>query len=307
MTNRLTEQQLQEELLDEIGDFTKAITKKIGQGVGAFKGAGQKVKGVAKRSVDALGNAYTQGKQQTQKAVAGQDYKAPQPKAQAQGQAQPQGQTKTKPTGVMKNLAKNLGNVALDTVAGSGYDYRKGVNPNPTKQVPVGKQDTQAQTQTQTQAQKRTKTGGKVAGKVSDTKSAQAQRDRRAAKKGGSSAVSKGIDQAQIDGANKGIANMQKKQAGQTATKVPGQKAPVTQVDKNKDGKDDKTGKPISNTATKVGDKTGVAGGVALDNNNPEHKALIAAINKADPTILKSVNKLDTGSKGKLLKGLQVA
>jgi len=307
MTNRLTEQQLQEELLDEIGDFTKAITKKIGQGVGAFKGAGQKVKGVAKRSVDALGNAYTQGKQQTQKAVAGQDYKAPQPKAQAQGQAQAQaqGQTKTKQTGVLGNLAKNLGNVAVDTATGKGYDYRQGVNPNPTKQAPAGTQGTQ--TQTQTQAQKRTKTGGKVAGKVSDTKSAQAQRDRRAAKKGGSSAVSKGIDQAQIDGANKGIANMQKKQAGQTATKVPGQKAPVTQVDKNKDGKDDKTGKPISNTATKVGDKTGVAGGVALDNNNPEHKALIAAINKADPTILKSVNKLDTGSKGKLLKGLQVA
>ena len=46
MTNRLTEQQLQEELLDEIGDFTKAITKKIGQGVGAVQGAGQKVKGV---------------------------------------------------------------------------------------------------------------------------------------------------------------------------------------------------------------------------------------------------------------------
>ena len=40
-----------------------------------------------------------------------------------------------------------------------------------------------------------------------------------------------GIDQAQIDGANKGVANI-KKQAGQTATKVPGQKAPVAQVDK---------------------------------------------------------------------------
>ena len=61
---KLTEQQrLQTELLElmEIGDFTKAISRKVGQGVGAIKGAGQKVKGVAKRSVAALGNAYTQG------------------------------------------------------------------------------------------------------------------------------------------------------------------------------------------------------------------------------------------------------
>ena len=50
MTNKLTEQQLQEELLDEIGDFTKAITRKIGQGVGGIKGAGQKVKGAFTRN-----------------------------------------------------------------------------------------------------------------------------------------------------------------------------------------------------------------------------------------------------------------
>ena len=120
--------------------------------------------------------------------------------------------------------------------------------------------------------------------------------------------MKQGIDQAQIDGANKGVANMKAQQAGQTATKVPGQKAPVTQVDKNKDGKDDKTGKPISKTAQNVGAKTGVkAGGVQLDPNNPEHKALISAIEKASPGLTKTVNKLDAGSKGKLLKGLQVA
>ena len=288
MTNRLTEQQLQEELLGEISDFSKAISRKIGQGTGVVTGAGQKIKGATKRGVDALGNAFTQGKQQTQKAVAGQDYKAPQPKAQAQGQAQPQGQTKTKPTGVMKNLAKNLGNVAVDTAAGDGYDYRKGVNPNPTKQVPVGKQDTQAQTQTQTQSQKRTKTGGKVAGKVSDTKSAQAQRDRRAAKKAGSSAVSKGIDQAQIDGANQGVANM-KKQAGQTATQVPGQKQPT---------------KTAQNVGKKTGVNTAKIGGQKVDLNDPKMQNLRKAIEKASAGTVSKIDKLDPASKQKLKKAI---
>jgi hypothetical protein len=314
MTNRLTEQQLQEELLDEIGDFTKAITKKIGQGVGAVTGAGQKVKGVAKRSVDALGKSFQQGKQQTQKAVAGQDYKASQPKAQAQaqGQAQPQGQTKTKPTGVLKNLAKNLGNVALDTVAGSGYDYRQGVNPNPTKTTgpAAGLQKADAEAQRKAGLEKKLGTTGSQATATNTAKTAVDKSiARNQKKKDKQSAMKQGIDQAQIDGANQGIANMQKKQqAGQTATKVPGQKAPDTQVDKNKDGKDDKTGKPMSKTATDVKNKTGLkAGGIALDPSNPEHKALIAAIEKASPGLTKTVNKLDAGSKGKLLKGLQAA
>ena len=65
----------------------KPSLEKLAKVLVRFKVQGQKkkVKGVAKRSVDALGNAFQQGKQQTQKAVAGQDYKAPQPKAQAQG------------------------------------------------------------------------------------------------------------------------------------------------------------------------------------------------------------------------------
>ena len=293
MTNRLTEQQLQEELLDEIGDFTKAITKKIGQGVGAVTGAGQKVKGVAKRSVDALGKSFQQGKQQTQKAVAGQDYKAPQPKAQTQtqgqGQGQGQGQTKTKPTGVLKNLAKNLGDVAVNTAAGTGYDYRQGVNTNPTKQVPVGKQDTQAQTQTQAQATKRTKTGGKVAGQVSNTASAQAQRDRRAAKKGGSSAVSKGIDQAQIDGANQGVANMQKQQTKLTPTKVPGQKKPTSTA---------------QNVGKNAGVNTAKIGGQKVDLNDPKMKGLRAAIEKAAPGSISAIDKMQPADKAKLKKAI---
>ena len=287
MTNKakLTEQQLQEELLDEIGDFTKAITRKIGQGVGAVKGAGQKVKGVAKRSVDALGQAYTQGKQQTQKAVAGQDYKAPQPKAQAQ--AQPQNQTKTKQTGVMGNLAKNIGNVALDTAAGSGYNYRQGVDPNPTKAGTPGTQ-TQAQAQAQAQAQKRTKTGGRVAGKVSNTKSAQYQRDRRASQKTGGNAVSQGISQAQKDAANQGVANM-KKQAGQTATKVPGQKQPT---------------KTAQNVGKNAGVNTAKIGGQKVDLNDPRMKSLRAAIEKAAPGVIGGVDKLQPADKAKLKKAI---
>ena len=305
LLNQLNEYR-QTQQLDEIGDFTKAISRKVGQGVGAVKGAGQKVKGVAQRSVAALGNAYTQGQTGAQKKVAGQDYKAP-----AAKQTPAQGQTPAKAGstagGVLGNLAKNVGNVALDTAAGSGYDYRQGVNPNPTTGPAAGLQKADAEAQRKAGLEKKLGTTGTQATATNTAKTAVDKSiARNQKKKDKQSAMKQGIDQAQIDGANKGVANI-KKQAGQTATKVPGQKAPVAQVDANKDGKDDKTGKPISNTATKVGDKTGVAGGVALDNNNPEHKALIAAINKADPTILKSVNKLDTGSKGKLLKGLQAA
>lgn len=287
MTNKLTEQQLQEELLDEIGDFTKAITRKIGQGVGAVQGAGQKIKGATKRGVNSLGQSFQQGKQQTQKAVAGQDYKAPQPKAQAQ----PQGQTRTRQTGVMGNLAKNLGNVALDTASSSGYNYRQGVDPNPTKEVPAGTQgtQTQAQAQTQSQAQKRGKTGGRVAGKVSDTDSAKYQRDRRAANKAGGNAVSQGISQAQKDGANKGIANMQKKQAGQTATKVPGQKQPT---------------KTAQNVGKNTGVNTAKIGGQKVDLNDPKMKNLRNAIEKASPGTIGAIDKMDAPSKEKLKKAI---
>ena len=66
MRNRqIVEAKLQEELLDEISDFSKAITKKIGQGFGAVQGAGQKIKGATRRGVDALGKSFQQGKQQT--------------------------------------------------------------------------------------------------------------------------------------------------------------------------------------------------------------------------------------------------
>ena len=333
LLNQLNEYR-QTQQLDEIGDFTKAIAKKVGQGVGAIKGAGQKVKGVAQRSAAALGNAYTQGQTGAQKKVAGQDYKAPAAK-QTPAATGTQQQTPGKFSQAMSNIGRDLKGVAYDAVAGDGYNYKQGVRsqsdpiktPNAT-----GTQTPAAGAQTGTpaagaQTGKRPKTGGKVAGQTSTTASAQKQRDARAAKKG--SAIGQGIDQAQAG-----------KQTKPGATAVPGQKAPTqvdknkdgkddksgkpmapagkgptpgaggaaAQVDANKDGKDDKTGKPISKTAQDIGAKTGVkAGGVALDPSNPEHKGLIAAIEKASPGLTKTVNKLDVGSKGKLLKGLQAA
>jgi len=310
LLNQLNEYR-QTQQLDEIGDFTKAIAKKVGQGVGAVKGAGQKVKGVAQRSAAALGNAYTQGQTGAQKKVAGQDYKAPAAK-QTPAATGTQQQTPGKFSQAMSNIGRDLKGVAYDAVAGDGYNYKQGVRsqsdpiktPNAT-----GTQTPAAGAQTGTpaagaQTGKRPKTGGKIAGQTSTTASAQKQRDARAAKKG--SAIGQGID---IAGANKGVANIKAKQAGQTATKVPGQKAPVAQVDANKDGKDDKTGKPISKTAQDVGAKTGVQtakiGKEKMDLTDPKMANMAKLIDKAlGKGTTASIDKLDPPSKEKLKKAL---
>ncbi len=319
LLNQLNEYR-QTQQLDEIGDFTKAIARKVGQGVGAVKGAGQKVKGVAQRSAAALGNAYTQGQTGAQKKVAGQDYKAPAAK-QTPAATGTQQQTPGKFSQAMSNIGRDLKGVAYDAVARDGYDYRQGVRsqsdpiktPNATgTQTPAAGAQTGtpaagAQTGTPAagaQTGKRPKTGGKIAGQTSTTASAQKQRDARAAKKG--SAIGQGID---IAGANKGVANIKAKQAGQTATKVPGQKAPVAQVDANKDGKDDKTGKPISKTAQNVGAKTGVQtakiGKEKMDLNDPKMANMRAAIDKAlGKGTTASIDKLDPPGKEKLKKAL---
>jgi hypothetical protein len=315
MTNKA-----QQDLLNQLNEYRQLrefdVVDKIGKGIGRVAGSGAKALGSVAGGVAGLGSAVKQGYQAGKQTVGGggANVNKGQTKQQPAQQKTPaQGQTpaKTGSTagGVLGNLAKNVGKVALDTAAGSGYDYRQGVNPNPTKTTgpAAGLQKADAEAQRKAGLEKKLGTTGAQATATNNANNAVDKSiARNQKKKDKQSAMKQGIDQAQIDGANKGVANI-KKQAGQTATKVPGQKAPVAQVDANKDGKDDKTDKPLSNTVTKVGDKTGVAGGVALDNNNPEHKALIAAINKADPTILKTVNKLDTGSKGKLLKGLQAS
>ena len=135
MTNH-NKQKLQEQLLAEFDALDK-----LGRGIGRTVGAGAKAIGSVAGGVAGLGSAIKKGYQAGKQTVGGG------------GADVTQAGTKTKQTGVMGNLAKNLGNVALDTAAGSGYDYRQGVAKNPTKQVPAGTKATQAagkQTQPQT-------------------------------------------------------------------------------------------------------------------------------------------------------------
>jgi hypothetical protein len=300
MTNKHTKQHLQESLLAEF-DAVDKFGKFVGRTVGsAAKGIGAVAGGVA-----GLGSAVKKGYQAGKQTVGGGG-------ANVQTKQQPKQQQQKQPSkfgGVMKNLAKNVGNVALDTAAGSGYDYKQGVNPNPTG-VGAGLKKADAEAQRKAGLEKKLGTTGAQA---TDTTTAKTAVDKSIArnqkKKDKQSAMKQGIDQAQIDGANKGVANMKAQQAGQTATKVPGQKAPVTQVDKNKDGKDDKTGKPISKTAQNVGAKTGVQtakiGGQKMDLNDPKMANMRAAIDKAlGKGTTASIDKLDPPGKEKLKKAL---
>lgn len=296
MTNNYTKD-LQESLLAEFD-----AVDKLGRGIGRTIGSAAKGIGAVAGGVAGLGSAVKKGYQAGKQTVGG-------------GGANVNTKQQKKPSktgGVLKNLAKNVGQVALDTAAGSGYDYRQGVNPNPTTGPAAGLQKADAEAQRKAGLEKKLGTTGTQAtatntAKTAVDKSIARNKKKIQQKQGGvkQSGISQGID---IAGANKGVANMKAQQAGQTATNVPGQKAPVAQVDANKDGKDDKTGKPISKTAQNVKQKTGVkAGGVALDPANPEHKGLIAAIEKASPGLTKTLNKLDANSKTKALKGLQAA
>ena len=308
MKNKLTEQQLQAQLLAEFDAINK-----LGRGIGRVAGSAAKSVGAVAGGVAGLGGAVKKGYQAGKQTVGGGGANV-----NPQQQKQP-----SKAGGVLKNLAKNVGKVALDTAAGSGYDYRKGVNPNPTG-VGAGLQKADAEAQRKAGLEKKLGTTGTQATATNTAKTATdksiARNQKKVAKQSG---IKQGMNQAT---AVKGATAV----PGQTATAVPGQKKPPSaggaagaknapnpksgsggagaQVDANKDGKDDKTGKPISQTAQDVKNKAGVnAGGVRLDPANPEHKALISAIEKASPGLTKTVNKLDVGSKGKLLKGLQAA
>ena len=301
MTNRLTEQQLQEQLLAEFDAIDK-----IGRGLGRVAGSAAKGVGAVAGGVAGLGSAVKKGYQAGKQTVGGggANVNKGQTKQQPAQQKQP-----SKTGGVLKNLAKNVGNVALDTAAGSGYDYKQGVNPNPTSGPAAGLKKADAEAQRKAGLEKKLGTTGTQATATNTAKTAVDKSiARNQKKKDKQSAMKQGIDQAQIDGANKGVANI-KKQAGQTATKVPGQKAPVAQVDANKDGKDDKTGKPISKTAQNVGAKTGVQtakiGGQKMDLNDPKMANMRAAIDKAlGKGTTASIDKLDPPGKEKLKKAL---
>ena len=306
MTNKLTEQQLKAQLLAEFDAINK-----LGRGIGRTVGAGAKAIGSVAGGVAGLGGAVKKGYQAGKQTVGGGGANVNTGQTKQQQQTQP-----SKTGGVLKNLAKNVGNVALDTAAGSGYDYRKGVNPNPTTGPAAGLKKADAEAQRKAGLEKKLGTTGAGATATNTAKTAVDKSIARNQKKiqqkqGGvkQSGISQGVNQAQIDGANKAVANMQAKKAGQTATKVPGQKAPVAQVDKNKDGKDDKTGKPISKTAQNVGAKTGVQtakiGGQKVDLNDPKMANMRAAIDKAlGKGTTASIDKLDPPGKEKLKKAL---
>ena len=354
MKNKLTEQQIQAQLLAEFDAINK-----LGRGLGRVAGSAAKSVGAVAGGVAGLGSAVKKGYQAGKQTVGGgganiakgQTTQQAQPKAQAgaqatntqaQPKAQPkaqagaqvtntQAQTQIKKPGLLKRVGGAVSTVAgkadalaqktLDKVNDvSNYDWRQDdAIKDRSKQTytgvggaQIGQNPSNSNLSQKNQAagatNKRAKTGGKVAGQTSTTASAQKQRDARAAKKG--SAIGKGIDQAQVDKNKDGRDDKTGKPMAPAP--APTGKGPTSgaggaaaQVDKNKDGKDDKTGKPMSKTATDVKNKTGVkAGGVKMDPNNPQHQALIAAIEKASPGTTKAIDALDPPSKEKLKKAI---
>ncbi len=334
MTNRLTEQQLQEELLDEVGDFSRAILRKAGQGIGGVKGAGQKVKGAVTRGAKSLGQAYTQGRDSAQKKVAGKDYKAPTTKAQAQGPGFLKRAAGAVQTGIGK--ADALAQKTLDKVDDvTGYNWQSGL-PDRSQQTytgvggaSIGKN---AQSGSLTQ---RNKAAG-MAAKLQKT-DAEAQRKAGLEKKLGTTGAQASAANQGQKAIQKSIARNQKKQGqgtdpisqamnkGKTSAVKQGmdqanddwkKRKPsyMTGVPKSQQTKQstaaqrDSTGKIVSTTAKDVAQKTKVPtakiGGQKIDLNDPKMAGLRAAIEKASPGTIGAIDKLDAPSKQKLKKAI---
>ena len=285
MTNH-NKQKLQEQLLAEFDALDK-----LGRGIGRTVGAGAKAIGSVAGGVAGLGSAIKKGYQAGKQTVGG-------------GGADVTKQTTTKnPQAGVGAALKRFGK---GVAAADSYKYQQGTQAQQdaraagfksvaqqaadktttTTTTPAAGKQPQTQTGTDPisqalakggaqDAQKRQKTGGKVAGQTSQTASAQYQRDRRAAKKAGTSAVSKGIDQAK------------QTKPGQTATKVPGQPSA--------------TAKDVSK---KAGVTTAKIGGQKVDLNDPKMQNLRAAIEKAAPGVIAGVDKLKPADKEKLKKAL---
>ena len=300
MTNRLTEQQLQEELLDEVGDFSRAILRKAGQGIGGVKGAGKKVAGAVTRGAKSLGQAYTQGRDSAQKAVAGKDYKAPTAKAQAQGPGFLKRAAGAVQTGIGKADAR--AQKTLDKVDDvTSYNWQSGL-PDRSQQTytgvggaSIGKnaqsggltqrnqaaglaaklQKTDANAQRKAELEKRLGTTGAEASAANQDRKAIQKSIARNKRNRGS--ISKGISQAQIDAANKGVANL-KKNSG------PQRDSTGKIVSTGKGPQRDSTGKIVSTTAKDVAQKTKVStakiGGQKIDLNDPKMAKLRAQIEK---------------------------
>jgi len=336
MSDKLTEQQLQEELLDEVGDFSRAITKKIGQGIGGVKGAGQKVAGAVTRGAKSLGQAYTQGRDSAQKAVAGKDYKAP--TAQAKAQAKGPGFLKRAAGAVQTGIGKAdaLAQKTLDKVDDvTSYNWRSGL-PDRSQQTytgvggaSIGKN---AQSGSLTQ---RNKAAG-MAAKLQKT-DAEAQRKAGLEKKLGTTGAQASAANQDQKAIQKSIARNQNKQGqgtdpisqamnkGKTSAVKQGmdqanddwkKRKPsyMTNVPKSQQAKQstapqrDSTGKIVSTTAKDVSQKTKVPtakiGGQKIDLNDPKMAGLRAAIEKASPGTIGAIDKLDAPSKQKLKKAI---
>src|SRR6056300_148803 len=300
MTDKLTEQQLQEELLDEVGDFSRAILRKAGQGIGGVKGAGQKVKGAVTRGAKSLGQAYTQGRDSAQKKVAGKDYKAPTAKAQAQGPGFLKRAAGAVQTGIGK--ADALAQKTLDKVDDvTSYNWQSGL-PDRSQQTytgvggaSIGKnaqsggltqrnqaaglaaklQKTDANAQRKAELEKRLGTTGAEASAANQDRKAIQKSIARNKRNRGS--ISKGISQAQIDAANKGVANL-KKNSG------PQRDSTGKIVSTGKGPQRDSKGKIVSTTAKDVAQKTKIStakiGGQKIDLNDPRMAKLRAQIEK---------------------------
>lgn len=306
MTNH-NKQKLQEQLLAEFDALDK-----LGRGIGRTVGAGAKAIGSVAGGVAGLGSAIKKGYQAGKQTVGGggADVNTAQQKPAQQKQAQ---QTKSQTqTTTTKNPQAGVG-AALKRfgkgVAGAdSYQYRQGTQAQQDAKAAgfknVAQQAADKTTTTTTdpkadaEAQRKAglekklgTTGSQAAATNKNTaavnKSIARNQKKNQQKQGGvkQSGISQGID---IAGANKGVANL-KKQAGQTATNVPGQKKP-------------------SSTAKDVGKNAGVTtakiGGQKVDLNDPKMKGLRAAIEKAAPGVISGVDKLAPADKAKLKKAI---
>jgi len=211
--------QLQQQL-DELNPFTGAA-KAAGAVSGAIKGAGQKVAGTAKRATSAMGNAFKQGQTSAQKAVAGQDYKAP--------AAKPGG------SAVMKGLqavGRGIGAVGDLKSKVQGYDVAKGTelqqrasanNLTVAQQKQKEKDEKDAKAKAATpQAQAELKRKKDLEAQLGTTGAA-------AAAANAAANAARTTAQADNKAINKSIArNRAKGGAAPTATTVPGQKPAAT-------------------------------------------------------------------------------
>ena len=317
---QLSEYQHQhQQQLDELNPFTGAA-KAAGAVSGAVKGAGQKIAGTAKRAKSAIGQAYQQGQTGAQKTVAGQDYKSPSAKkARGSGMARGVGDA-------LRTLGRGIGSVGDIKSKIDSYDYAAGTGAQ--QRAKAAGYNSVAQ---HWDADRDAKDAAKAAGQTQATPATQ-----------GTSAPTATTTSAPATATATGSAPKPTAVSGQPADKgappkftatggsvapkptaVAGQPAPkssdpskVTATGGAPTATDTKTASaPTSDTAKDIAAKTGAdaptkkpntqtVGGVKMDMNNPENANLKAAIDKAAPGMLASIDSLSAADKARLKKGL---